>query len=108
MAQKVALKFMKGLRHVPYEAILHQLRLFSPIHRRIRGNLISMFKFKNGLLVFSMESTVTHLNHTGLRGHAYKFHTNRDVLPAVTNTFAALGMSHFGINYRPRYPMHRQ
>ncbi len=31
--QKIALKFLKGLRHVPYEAALHQLRLFSLTHR---------------------------------------------------------------------------
>ncbi len=55
--QKLALKFVKGLRHVPYEAALTQLRLFSLTHRRIRGDLITMFKITHGLLEFPMEST---------------------------------------------------
>ncbi len=46
--QKLALKFVKGLRHVPYEAALKQLRLFSLTHRRIRGDLIAMFKITHG------------------------------------------------------------
>ncbi len=42
--QKLALKSAKGLRHVPYEAALKQLRLFSLTHWRIRGD--------NGKVVF--------------------------------------------------------
>ncbi len=68
--QKLALKLVKGLRHVPYE----QLRLFSLTHRRIRGDLIAMFKITHDLLEFSMESTFTHPTHNVIRGHAYKFH----------------------------------
>ncbi len=75
--QKLALKFMKGLRHVPYEAALKQLRLFSFTHRRIRADLISMFKISHGLLEFPMASTFAHLSRKGLRGHAYKFHQQR-------------------------------
>ncbi len=41
--QKLALKFVKGLRHVPYEAALKQLRPFSLTHQRIREDLITMF-----------------------------------------------------------------
>ncbi len=40
--QKLVLKFVKGLRHVPHEAALKQLHLFSLTHRRIRGDLIAM------------------------------------------------------------------
>ncbi len=71
--QKLALKFVKELRHVPCEAALKQLRLFSLIHRRIRGDLITMFKITHGLLEFPMESTFAHPTHEVLRGHAYKF-----------------------------------
>ncbi len=72
--QKLALKFVKGLRHVPYEAAIKQLRLFSFIHRRIRGDLIAMFKITRGFLEFHMEVTFAHPIREGLRGHAYKFH----------------------------------
>ncbi len=55
--QKFDLKFVKGLRHVPYEAALKQLRLFSLTHRRIRGGLIAIFKITHDLLEFPMAST---------------------------------------------------
>ncbi len=75
--QKLALKFLKGLRHVPYEAALKQLRLFSRTHRRIRGDLIAMFKITHGLLEFPMASIFAHPTRKGLYGHAYKFHQQR-------------------------------
>ncbi len=71
--QKLTLKIVKGHQHVPYEASLLQLRLFSFTHRRIRGDLTSMFKIAHGLLEFAMESTFIHPIRKGLRGHAYKF-----------------------------------
>ncbi len=40
--QKLALKFVKCLRHVPHVAALQELRLFPLTHRQIRGDLISM------------------------------------------------------------------
>ncbi len=72
--QKLALKFVKGLRHVPYEAALKQLRLFSFTHRRIRGDLKAMFEKAHGLLEIPMSSPFAHPNRKGLRGHAYKIH----------------------------------
>ncbi len=44
--QKLALKHVKGLRHVPYEAALKQLHLFSLTHRQIRGDLKAMVSWK--------------------------------------------------------------
>ncbi len=58
--QKLGLKFVKGLRYVPYEAALQELRLFSLTHRRIHGDLIFMFKITHSLIEFSMESTFIH------------------------------------------------
>ncbi len=75
--QKLALKFVKGLRHVPYEAALKQLRLFSLTHGRIRGDLIAMFKITHGLLEFPMASTFVYPTRQGLRGHAFKFYQQR-------------------------------
>ncbi len=69
MCQKLALKFMKGLCHVPYEAALQQLRLSSLTHQRMRDDLISIFTFSQGLLIFHMLSIFTNPTHTGLRGH---------------------------------------
>ncbi len=75
--QKLALKFVKGLRHVSYEAALKQLFLFSLTHRRIHGDLTPMFKITHGLLEFPMVPTFAHPTRKGLCGHAYKFHQQR-------------------------------
>ncbi len=75
--QKLALKFVKELRHVPYEAVLMQLRLFPLTHRRIRGHLLVMFKITHSLLEFPIASTFVYPTHQGLRGHAFKFHKQR-------------------------------
>ncbi len=56
--QKLALKFVEGLRHVPYEGPRKQLRLFSLTHRRIIGDLIAIFKIF--LLEFPMVPTFAH------------------------------------------------
>ncbi len=60
--------------YVPYEATRKHLRLLSLTHRRIRGDLVAMFKITHGLLEFPMALTFAHPTRKGLRGHAYKFH----------------------------------
>ncbi len=75
--QKLTLKFVKGLRHVPYEAALKQLRLLSLTHRRICGDLIAMFKITHGLLKFPMASSFAHPTRKGQYGYAYTFHQQR-------------------------------
>ncbi len=96
--QKLVLKFVKGLRHVPYDAALKQLRLFSLTHRRIRGDLIAMFKITHGLLEFPKETTFVYPPRKGLRGHAFKL-TNSDAVRAVANSPSPFGQPHFGTNY---------
>ncbi len=54
--QKLALKFVKGLRHVPYETALQRLRLFSLVLRRICGDLICMYKIMHDLLDFPCDT----------------------------------------------------
>ncbi len=46
------MKFVKGLHHDPYETALQRLRLFSLVRKRIRGDLIYMYKIMHGLLDF--------------------------------------------------------
>ncbi len=75
--RKYALKFVKELQHVPYEAALQQLRLFLRTHRRFRGNLMPVFMVTHGLLDFPMEHISTHSTHKGLFYRAYEFHQQR-------------------------------
>ncbi len=50
--QKLAVKLVKGWRHVPYETALQRLQLFSLIRRKICGDLICMYKIMHGVLDF--------------------------------------------------------
>ncbi len=75
--QKLAVKFSKGLHHVPCETALQRLRLFFLARRRIRGNLVCMFKIMHGLLDFLCDTVFLPLTHTGLRGHTFKSHQQR-------------------------------
>ncbi len=43
--QNVAVKFVKGLRHVPQETALQRLRLFSLVRRRIRSGCTAFSAF---------------------------------------------------------------
>ncbi len=70
--QKLAVKFVKRLRHVPYETALQRLQLFSLVCRRIRGDLIWKYKIMHGLLtVFAAPTRI------GLRGHTFEIHQQR-------------------------------
>ncbi len=75
--QKLAVKFVKGLRHVPYETTLQRLQLFSLIRRRIRGDLICMYKIMHGLLDFPCDAVFAAPTRIGLRGHTLKIPQQR-------------------------------
>ncbi len=61
--QKLA---VKGLRHVPYETALQRLQLFPLIRRRIRGDLICMYKLMHGLLDFPCDGVFAAPTRIGL------------------------------------------
>ncbi len=83
------MKFMKGLRHVPYKTALQQLRLFSLIHRRICADQISMV-FENSPL-----SPLSPIQLTQGYAAAPICSTYSVVLPAVANTLSAFGLPRF-------------
>ncbi len=73
--RKFAVKFVKGLRHVPYETALQRLRLFSLVRRRIRSDLL--YKITHGLLDFPCDAVFTAPTRIGLRGHTFKIRQQR-------------------------------
>ncbi len=77
IVQKLAVKFVKGLRHVPYETALQRLQLFSLACRRIRNDLICMYEIMHGLLDFLYDVVFAAPTRIGLRGHTFKIHQQR-------------------------------
>ncbi len=75
--QKLAVTFVKGLRHVPYATALQRLQLFSLIRRRIRGDLTCMYKIMHGLLDFPCNAVFVASTRLGLRFHTLKIHQQR-------------------------------
>ncbi len=75
--QKLAVKFVRGLRHVPYETALQRVQLFSLIRRRIRGDLICMYNIMHGLLDVPCDAVFAAPTRIGLRGHTFKCKTRR-------------------------------
>ncbi len=69
-------------------AALKQLGLFSLIHQRIRGDLISMFKIAHCFLVISMVSIFTQPYRMGIRSHAYEFHHQRRFIRRLQYSFS--------------------
>jgi len=71
--QKRGTKMVKGLKSLPYETRLKRLGLYSLERRRLRGDLIEVFKILTGKEHID-PSTFFQLTDdtTGLRGHSMK------------------------------------
>ncbi len=75
--EKLAVKFVKGLRNVPYETALQRMRLFYLVRRIIRGDLICMYKIMHGLLDFPCDTAFAAPARIGLRGHTFNVQAQR-------------------------------
>ena len=80
--QRRTTKMIKGLRHLPYEERLSNLGLFSLGKRRLRGDLINIYKYlKEGgrqmdeARLFSVVCS-DRIRSNGLNSGNRKFHTN--------------------------------
>ena len=70
--QRRATKIVKGLAHLSYEDRLKSLSLYSLVRRRIRGDLIEVFKILNHLENIDEKIFFTRSSTNNLRGHTCK------------------------------------
>lgn len=70
--QRLATRIIEGQRGKDYSQRLSDLNLFSLERRRVRGDLIEVFKIKKGLLGISAGDFFTEAPHRVTRGHEYK------------------------------------
>ena len=70
--QKRATKMIKGLECLPYEGRLHQLGLFSLEKRRLRGDVIEVYKIRQGMENVDRETFFSLSQNTRTPGHPMK------------------------------------
>jgi len=80
--QRRATKLVKGLKHKPYEERLKLLGITSLENRRVRGDLIQVFRIVKGFYKVNTEDFFVLDNGGGhaLRGHKWKLKVNRSRL----------------------------
>ena len=70
--QKLGTRMIPGFKEVPYEERLTRLELTTLEERRVRGDMISMFKIVHGVDVLDREDLIKFSRSTHLRGHKMK------------------------------------
>jgi len=74
--QKRATKMVNGISNLAYEERLKKLNMFSLRYRRLRGDLIEVFKFVNGLERGYLGEMFEFNRNDAIRGHKFKIKVN--------------------------------
>ena len=85
--QKRATKLVRGLRHLPYEQRLKSLDFYTLFRRRLRGDLIEVFKILNGYYEIDPTKFFTLTGFSNTRGHNMKLFKSHTRLNIRTNFF---------------------
>ena len=75
--QKRATKMIKRVEHFPYEERLRCLGLLSLEKRRLRGDMIEVYKIMHGLEKVEKEVLFSLSHNTRTRGHSMKLVSSR-------------------------------
>ena len=93
-------KLIPRLRNKPYEERLSELNLFSLTKRRLRGDLIKVFKIIKGIENMDMEKYFTIDTSNITRNNGYKILEN-DFKLTRQNTFSSIALLMYGMVYHP-------
>ena len=86
--QRLATRMMIDLRKLPYKDRLKRLNLFSLERRRLRGDLIEVFKYSRDPTSSPVAHLFTLRKESGLRGHSLTLSKVRSRLAVRYNFFA--------------------
>jgi len=70
--QRRATKLIPELRNLPYEERLKKLKLPTLVYRRLRGDMIELFKMVHGIYDSQVIRFLTYSNIDHTRGHPWK------------------------------------
>ncbi|PIK55907.1 hypothetical protein BSL78_07177 [Apostichopus japonicus] len=98
--QRRATKLVPGLCSLPYEQRLRELNLFSLSHRRLRGDMVFVYKYLNGLII-STHDLFIRSHGSVTRGHSYKL-----VKPRVNTSLRQKNFTQRSISYWNSLPEH--
>ena len=87
--QRRATKMIRGLKDLEYEERLEKLKLHSLVYRRLRGDLIIVYKYKTGMIKCSdVDSLFPPSRSSNLRGHSFKVRKERSQHKVRFNFFS--------------------
>ena len=72
--QRLGTRMIPGFKEVPYEERLKRLELTTLEERRVRGDMITMFKIVHGVDILDREDLIKMSSSNYLRGHQMKIH----------------------------------
>ena len=71
------MKMIRGLEHLPYEDRLRELGLFSLEKRRLQGDLIAAFQYKNRAYQQERKRLFERADNSRTRGNGFKLKEER-------------------------------
>ena len=86
--QRRATKLIPEIRHLSYQDRLKNLKMYSLQYRRIRGDMIEVYKLMNGLVNSDPAAFFTSAPHEATRGHHQKLYKQRSNTVLRRNSFS--------------------